>query len=178
MILHNVSDNTEIVEIPSSALSAERFFERDENGSDTLPVPRRSKDPITETQSEHILHHLLAQIMVDPVHLIFAEQRREMIAEPLRTFSIPTEGLLYDNPGPSSRRQARFLDIRSGRFEHGRRQSQIEQPIRVRIQPAGQLTERVEGVISAGHIRVLRPKGVIRIELLILGFAVRTARGL
>ena len=70
MILHDITDHTELIEVPASALSPEWLFESYEYSSDVIPVPGWIDYLITKSQCHKILNHFLAKVVVDSVHLL------------------------------------------------------------------------------------------------------------
>ena len=73
MVLHDISNDAELVEIAAAALGTERLFERDLDRGDVLPVPSGAENPVAEAQGHQVLDHLLAQVVVDTVELVFFE---------------------------------------------------------------------------------------------------------
>lgn len=70
MVLHNITDDTELVKVPPTALSAKRLLEGDLHVVDVIPVPGRAEELVTKSQDQDILHHLLAQVMVNAEDLL------------------------------------------------------------------------------------------------------------
>lgn len=144
-------------------MRAERLLERDQHGRDVLPVPRRIEDLIAEAQRHQILHHFLAQIMIDAVQLLLAEQPGQMVGQVLRGGGILAERLLDDDAIPALRAHARLLDVHGDRVEDAGRQRQIEQAIgaRPRFVAPHLLVEDLEvasRIVAAGHVEVVRPE--------------------
>jgi len=48
MILHHIADDTELIEVSSTPLRTERFFERYLNARNAFPVPRWVENPVAE----------------------------------------------------------------------------------------------------------------------------------
>lgn len=78
MVLHNVADDAEFVKVTAASFGAEWLLESDENTSDTLSIPGRSEESITETQDHEILNHFFTEIVIDSVDLIFTEKVGQM----------------------------------------------------------------------------------------------------
>ena len=62
-------DDSKVVKVAPSALSAKVFFERDDDGSNVISVPTRREDLICETQGEQRLYHFLSEVMINPIDL-------------------------------------------------------------------------------------------------------------
>lgn len=93
-VLHHISNDAKFVEVSATTLCAERFFERDLavvsillaalNGLLTyldvvyvVSIPSRSKEFIAESQNQDIFNHLLPEVVVDSVKLIFFPVRSQ-----------------------------------------------------------------------------------------------------
>ena len=63
VVLHDVSDDSKLVKVSSSPLGAKGLLEGDGDACDGVPVPRRTKDHVWETQRDQILDHLLAWVI-------------------------------------------------------------------------------------------------------------------
>ena len=61
-----------------------------------IPVPDRFKDPVGKTQEKDILYRFLAQIVIDPVDLIFPEKNFQCFIQRMKTVQIQTEGFFKD----------------------------------------------------------------------------------
>ena len=78
MVLHDVSDNADIVEVSSAALCAERLFEGDLDALDTVFVPGGVQKLVTEPQRDQVFDQLLSEVVVDSEELVLSEQWREI----------------------------------------------------------------------------------------------------
>ena len=65
MILHDISDNSELVKVSSATLGSEWFLECDGDAGDMISVPCGSEDHVAKPQTDQILHHLFTQIVID-----------------------------------------------------------------------------------------------------------------
>lgn len=74
MVLHDVSDHSVAIEVSTSSLDTEVFFEVDLDRGDTILVPRGAKHPIGESETEDVLHHLVAEKVIYTVNLILGEE--------------------------------------------------------------------------------------------------------
>ena len=63
-------------------------------------VPEQLEEPIGEPQNEDVLHRLLAEVMVDPVYLLFVEDAPQRRIERAGRFEIVAERLLHDDARP------------------------------------------------------------------------------
>ena len=75
VVLHDVADDAELVKVAAAALRAERLLEADLHVADVVPVPGRSEEGVGKAHHQHVLHQLLAQVMVDPAGSVLAHQR-------------------------------------------------------------------------------------------------------
>ena len=69
MILHDVADDSKLVEISAPALGAEGLLEGDDHRRDVVPVPRGAEQHVGEAESHQILNHFFAQVMIDSIEL-------------------------------------------------------------------------------------------------------------
>ena len=69
VVLQDVPDDAELVKVAAAALSAEGLLEGDNDGGDVVAVPRGAEDGVGESHGDQVLHHLLAEIVVDAVEL-------------------------------------------------------------------------------------------------------------
>jgi hypothetical protein len=71
MVLHDISDDTELVKVSTTTLCSEWFLERDLDIIDVIAVPGCTEELVTESQNQYVFHHLFAQIMIDTENLLF-----------------------------------------------------------------------------------------------------------
>lgn len=67
------SETVSLVEVSSSSLGAEIFLERERHALDVVAIPHGLKHGVGEPEDEEVLRHLLAQIVVDAVHVGLVE---------------------------------------------------------------------------------------------------------
>ena len=65
MILYDVTNHTEFIEIPASALSSERLFESYQNSSDVVTIPGWTDYLITKSKCHKILNHFFSKVVID-----------------------------------------------------------------------------------------------------------------
>jgi hypothetical protein len=64
--------------IAPALLHADAFGRRDLNVIDVPAVPDRLEHPVAEPKHQDVLHGFFAQVMVDPVDLLFAQHLRDL----------------------------------------------------------------------------------------------------
>ena len=74
MILHDISDDAELVEVAASSFCAERLLECDLNVIDVVAIPVGTQEFITEADDQQILDHLLAQVVVNTEDLLLCQK--------------------------------------------------------------------------------------------------------
>jgi hypothetical protein len=94
MVLHNISDDTKLVKVTTTALGTERLLEGDLDVVDVVSVPGGAKELVTKPQDQNVLHHLLAQVMVDTENLLFLPVGLQRLLQLARTTQILAERLL------------------------------------------------------------------------------------
>lgn len=70
MVLHDIADDAKLVKVATTTLGAEWFLECDLNVVDVVSVPGGAEERIAEAQDKNVLHHLLAQIVIDAEDLL------------------------------------------------------------------------------------------------------------
>ena len=83
MVLHDVSDDAKLIKVPATALRAERLLEDNLHVCNVLVVPAGGDEAICEAHDQHVLHQLLAQVVVYPVQLLFWEEPVQVLCQVL-----------------------------------------------------------------------------------------------
>lgn len=91
MVLHDISDNTKLVEVTTTSLSAKWLFEDNLDIVDWVSVPASIKEAVSESQDQQILDHLFAQIVINAENLIFGPIRGQSFLKLSRACKIFTE---------------------------------------------------------------------------------------
>ena len=71
MILHNITDDAKLVEVTAASFSAEWLLECDLHVVDVVAVPGCAEERVAESEDEQVLHHLLAQVVINTEDLLF-----------------------------------------------------------------------------------------------------------
>ena len=69
---------------------------------DVAPVPDRLEDAVAEPEDQQVPDRLLAQVVVDPVDLLLAEDLADLAVEPDGRLEVAPERLLDDDPAPAT----------------------------------------------------------------------------
>ena len=75
VVLHDVSNNAELVKVSPAALGSEGLLESDLNVIDVMPVPRRVEEGVTESENQQVFHHLFSEVVVNSEELILLPVR-------------------------------------------------------------------------------------------------------
>jgi hypothetical protein len=94
MVLHDIADDAEFVKIAATSFGAEGFFEGDLDIVNVVPVPGGAEELIAESKDEDVLHHLLAQVVVDSEDLVLGPVGRKGALEFAGAGKVFAEGLL------------------------------------------------------------------------------------
>lgn len=130
MVLHDVSNDPNVVEVATSALGAERFLEGDLDALDEVLVPRGVQEGVTESQLQQVLDQLLAQVVVDSVQFVLGEQRRQAILQGSGTFQVVAKGFLDDNSLDTLVGVHQFLDLGGDAQKDAWRQGEVVESVR------------------------------------------------
>ncbi|MNN58353.1 hypothetical protein D3C81_1733980 [compost metagenome] len=101
MVLAHIAQCSGMIVISAALFHSYGFTESDLNVGDMLIVPQRFKERIGKTDHFDVLHHFLAQIVVDPVDLFFLEHLADLLVELLRRFQVVAERLLDHQTVPA-----------------------------------------------------------------------------
>ena len=136
MVLEHVAHDAGFLVVLAAIFDADRLRRRDLHVVDPLPVPDRLEDRVGKAQNQHVLHRLLAEIMIDAIRLMLGEQPEHEIVERQRALEAAAERLLDDDARPRPilgrarpRRESARRKIPHDRLEHARRHGEIENPI-------------------------------------------------
>ena len=67
---------------------------------DELPVPQRFRNAVCEPEHHQVLHRLLAQVVIDAVDLLLAQDFLELAVQLLGRIQISSKRFFHDDPGP------------------------------------------------------------------------------
>ena len=84
-----------------AALDPHRLGHGDLDVVDELAVPDRLEDAVREAQRQHVLHRLLAEVVVDPEDLVLAEPAVQQVVQLAGRREVVAERLLDDQPHPA-----------------------------------------------------------------------------
>ena len=101
MVLEDVANRPGRLVEAGAALDPDRLGDRDLNVVDELPVPDRFEDAVREAQGQHVLHRLLAEVVVDPEDLVLSEPAVQQVVQLARRREVVAERLLHDQPHPA-----------------------------------------------------------------------------
>ncbi len=115
----------------SAALDRQGLGDGDLDVVDAVPVPQRFEQAVGKAQREDVLNRLFAEVMIDAIDLLLAEDRENVLVELLGRGEIDAKWLLDDKPAPTRRfsRQPRFAKAAHDRRERRRRRRQIEKTV-------------------------------------------------
>ena len=125
VVLQHVADRADLLVEAPPASHPEVLGHRQMHRRDVLAVPDRLKERVSEPEVGDVLDRLLAQIVIDPVHLLLGEHRVQHAAQLARGCQIASERLLDHDPRPP-RAPARVEALRD-RLEQARGDREIVQ---------------------------------------------------
>src|SRR5581483_392303 len=86
--------------ISAALLDAQGFSHRDLDVVNVVAVPDRLEDAVAEAEGQNVLDRLLAEVMVNPVSLLFPEYFSDILIERAGRFVIAAERLFDDHAPP------------------------------------------------------------------------------
>lgn len=94
VVLHNVADYAELVEVSTTTLGTERLLESDLHIVDVMSVPGRTKERVPKAENQYVLHHLLAQVVVNAEDLVLLPVRLQGLLQLSRAGKVLPKWLL------------------------------------------------------------------------------------
>src|SRR3990172_2430026 len=101
MILDHVPDRTRLLVEIAPPLDADRFGHGDLDVVDVIAVPNRLEDSLAEPEDEEVLDGFLSQEVVDPVHLLSPEHRKNLPVERAGARKVAPERF-FDDQAPEA----------------------------------------------------------------------------
>ena len=131
MVRHHVAQRAGLVVEAAAMADAELFIDRDLHMIDVVAVPDRLEHAVGEAQHQDVLHRLLAEIVIDPVDLVFVDELEQFAVQRLGGSEIGAERLFDHQPPPRAvlGQHAGAAEFAADRQERVRRRRQIEQPV-------------------------------------------------
>ena len=133
VVLEDVADRTRLLVIARAPLDADRLRDRDLHVVDELTIPDRLEDAVREPQRQHVLHGLLAEVVVDAKDLVLGEVLVDDRRELPRGFEIVTERFLDDETRPALSFRAVPPERTDDRGKDARRDGEIKDAIALQL---------------------------------------------
>lgn len=161
MILHDISDDTNIIEVPATSFGTKWLFERYLHTLHVFFVPCGIQERVSKSKQGQVFDQLLAQVVINSEDLVFLEQRCQVVLQLPRGLQIAPKWLFHDQPGDAVLRVQLLLDFLRNAQEDAGWQGKVEQPVRlgyfcVRLVPLDDLPQLVVAlrrVVRTGHVR-------------------------
>src|SRR5215468_1114139 len=99
MILHDVADCAGFVVEAASALNTEFFGHRDLHALDIIAVPERFDESVGKAKSQHVVHSLLAEVVIDSEYRAFIEHSKQYPIQIASRRQIASEWFFQDDAG-------------------------------------------------------------------------------
>ena len=68
MVLHDITDDAELIEVAPSPFGAKRLLEGDLDVGNVVMIPGGPKERVGKTQDQHVLHQLLPKVVINSAH--------------------------------------------------------------------------------------------------------------
>ena len=143
MVLDEVAQRAGVVVVAGAAADADVLCGGDLHVRDVVAVPERFEHAVGEAEREHVLHRLLAEVVVDAEHLALLEDRQDLGVQVAGLGERGAERLLDDHShlGVLRPRQAGTAECLDDHGEELRRGREVEG---ARHRLAGGLVELLE----------------------------------
>ena len=127
---------------------------------DVLARPERLEDAVREAERQHVLHGLLAEVVVDPEDLVLAEVAEELLVQPPRRGEVEPERLLDDHARPALG-PAALADLPHERRDRVRRHGEVVEAVAIGAVLAVDLRELLGGMLLGALVGELH-RDVVR----------------
>ena len=130
MVLDHVAQCTGPVVIGAAVPDAYLFRHGDMYLLHERTVPHRLEETIGEPERQDVLNRLFAQIVIDAVDLLLAENAQQKLVELARRLQVVAKGFLHHQPGVAAVfGQTGFAQTGDHGFDQGRPYGQIKDPV-------------------------------------------------
>jgi hypothetical protein len=165
-----------------AALDPDRLGDGDLHVVDELAVPDRLEDPVREAKREHVLHRLLAQVVVDAKDLALVEVAVKLVVEPARARPVGAEGLLDDQARPALPVAAPAADLLDEDRDRAGRDREVEDAValgaELLVEPREEGDQRILALVGCEVGRdVVHPPGEPLPDLLVDRVPAEVAHG-
>ena len=151
VVLHHVAQCPRVVVVAAAMFHADFLGHRDGDVVHVAAVPDGLEEHVGETESEDVLHGLLAQVMVDAEDLRFAEVVGEQAIQLAGRIEIASQRLFHnDMAAIGLLREARFAQPAGDDAEQRRRRGEIKEAIGLGV-PLGIDLVQLVGQLGVGR---------------------------
>jgi hypothetical protein len=130
-VLHDVADDAKLVKVAPAALGAKGLLEGELDVADKVFVEGRVDEDVAEADDEHVLDHLLAEVVVDPEGLLLLPGRLELAHHVARALEVVSEGLLDDDSVDALVGVAGLLEVLGDGDEDVGRQGHVKDAVAI-----------------------------------------------
>ena len=109
MVLHHITNNTKLIKVATSSLSAKRLLEGDNDIVYTVTIPERLEDGVSKPgmevlnlaatyqltiiadlyththtykpEQQQVLHHLLSKVVINSIYFLLCKETRKMATQ-------------------------------------------------------------------------------------------------
>ncbi len=155
VVLEDVPDRAGLLVEAGPTLDPHRLRDGDLHVVDELAVPDRLEDAVGEPQRGHVLHGLLAEVVIDPEDFLLGEPALEDLVQLLRRGEVVPERLLHDQACPA-RTVAALADLAHGDLERAGRNGEVVDAVALGASLPVDLAQRLGHAIGAllgGEVR-------------------------
>src|SRR2546427_794398 len=154
VVLDHVAHDADLFVEPAAPAYAHVLDERNLDVIHIAPVPDRFEDRVGEPKYQHVLHGLLAEVVVDPVHRLLTNGPVNEDVQAARRCFVPAERFFNDDAGPrlaaAIANQLASPQVGQNRFVRGGGRGQVEEAISAGPEAGLHLGQ------GPGHVRGVR----------------------
>src|SRR5215471_13577819 len=100
MVRHHIAERASAVVELTPVLDAHRLSGSDLDMADVIAVPKRLEDTVGKPQHQDVLDAFLAEEMIDPIDLVFAQNSQDLRVERARRGEVVAKRLFDDHARP------------------------------------------------------------------------------
>ena len=104
VVLNHIAHGPAAVVVTTAAADAHGFGGGDLHALYVVTVPERLEEAVGKAGGQQVLYRLLAQVVIDPVDVVFGEEGLDVLVQLFGRSLVVAEGLFHHQPRPAALR--------------------------------------------------------------------------